>query len=121
MPRVVHFEINADKPERAAAFYKKTFGWKIKKWGDKLPYWLVTTGKKGEMGIDGGIMNRMKKETTVNTVMVPDVDKFVKKALAAGGKQATPKNAIPGMGWVAYCKDTEGNLFGIFQNDPKAK
>ena len=28
MPRVVHFEISADNPERAIDFYTKTFGWK---------------------------------------------------------------------------------------------
>jgi predicted enzyme related to lactoylglutathione lyase len=27
---------------------------------------------------------------------------------------------IPGMGWLAYCKDTEGNIFGMMQNDPNA-
>jgi predicted enzyme related to lactoylglutathione lyase len=28
---------------------------------------------------------------------------------------------IPGMGWLAYCKDTEGNIFGMMQGDPNAK
>ncbi|HEV2494165.1 MAG TPA: VOC family protein [Terriglobia bacterium] len=32
MPRVIHFEINADQPERAAKFYTAVFGWEIKKW-----------------------------------------------------------------------------------------
>jgi predicted enzyme related to lactoylglutathione lyase len=27
---------------------------------------------------------------------------------------------IPGVGWLAYCKDTEGNIFGLMQADPKA-
>ncbi|HEX3043728.1 MAG TPA: hypothetical protein VHY08_03160 [Bacillota bacterium] len=27
MPRVIHFEILADQPERAAGFYQKVFGW----------------------------------------------------------------------------------------------
>jgi predicted enzyme related to lactoylglutathione lyase len=31
-----------------------------------------------------------------------------------------PKFAIPGIGWQAYCLDTEGNLFGIHQLDPAA-
>ncbi len=44
MPRVIHFEIPASDPERAAAFYKKTFGWKIEKWPGPTEYWLVTTG-----------------------------------------------------------------------------
>ena len=32
MPRVVHFEIPAENPERAAKFYKEVFDWKIEKW-----------------------------------------------------------------------------------------
>ena len=59
MPRVVHFEISADKPERATEFYKKVFGWNIQKWDGPQPYWLVATGSKSEPGIDGGIMNRI--------------------------------------------------------------
>jgi predicted enzyme related to lactoylglutathione lyase len=31
------------------------------------------------------------------------------------------RRGIPGVGWVAYCKDTEGNIFGMMQNDPSAK
>lgn len=29
--------------------------------------------------------------------------------------------AIPGIGWQAYCLDTEGNAFGIHQVDPDAR
>jgi predicted enzyme related to lactoylglutathione lyase len=29
--------------------------------------------------------------------------------------------AIPGVGWLCYFKDTEGNIFGMMQNDPAAK
>jgi hypothetical protein len=32
-----------------------------------------------------------------------------------------PKTAIPGVGWLSYAKDTEGNIFGMIENDPKAK
>ena len=32
MPRVMHFEIGADQPDRAAKFYADAFGWKIQKW-----------------------------------------------------------------------------------------
>jgi predicted enzyme related to lactoylglutathione lyase len=28
---------------------------------------------------------------------------------------------IPGVGWLAYLKDTEGNIFGISSSDPGAK
>jgi len=29
--------------------------------------------------------------------------------------------AVPNVGYMAYCKDPEGNLFGIMQVDPNAK
>lgn len=32
-----------------------------------------------------------------------------------------PKTAAPGVGWLAYCKDTEGNIFGLMENDPSAE
>jgi uncharacterized protein len=51
---------------------------------------------------------------------VPSVDESVASALAHGGSIALPKMPIPGVGWLAYCKDTEGNIFGVMQNDPSA-
>jgi uncharacterized protein len=32
-----------------------------------------------------------------------------------------PKMPIPGVGWLAYIKDTEGNILGMMQPDPSAK
>jgi predicted enzyme related to lactoylglutathione lyase len=29
--------------------------------------------------------------------------------------------AIPGMGWFALCMDTEGNKFGIMEEDANAR
>jgi uncharacterized protein len=29
--------------------------------------------------------------------------------------------AIPGVGYLVYCQDTEGNTFGMMQADPAAK
>jgi predicted enzyme related to lactoylglutathione lyase len=120
MPRVIHFEIPAVDPKRAAAFYKKTLGWKITQWGTEK-YWMVETGAEKEPGINGGLMVRKDLKTTVNTVDVPNLDKAIKKVLAAGGKVARPKIGIPKMGWLAYCKDTEGNVFGMMEMDAKAR
>ena len=120
MPRVIHFEIPADDPERGVKFYQKVFGWKINKWDGPQDYWLITTGEKGEPGIDGALMRRMPGATTVNTVDVPSVDEFVQKVIAAGGKVVMPKDTVPGVGYLAYCADTEGNVFGMMQSDPSA-
>ena len=115
MSRVVHFEIPADDMERATKFYTNVFGWKIKKWeGGMIDYRLVTTGDSGTPGIDGAIMQRSEMASTVvNSIDVPSVDNFLKKVKKNGGKVVTPKTPIPGIGYFAYCKDTEGNIFGI--------
>src|SRR5262245_2829618 len=58
MPRVIHFEIHAEKPERAVAFYSKLFGWEFTKWGGPMEYYLVKTGPDGQPGINGGMIKR---------------------------------------------------------------
>ncbi len=122
MPRVTHFEIEAEKPERAIKFYEKVFGWKIEKWKGPIEYWLITTGKEDDPGIDGGLSKRTEAESpTVNTIDVPSVDEYVKKVEGNGGLIVRPKIAIPGVGWMAYFRDTEGNLFGMMERDDSAQ
>ena len=127
MPRVVHFEIEAENPERAAKFYTKVFGWKIEKWDGPMDYWMVVTGDKKEPGINGGMYKRKEKakgndhNAYVCTIDVPSVDEYEKKIKANGGKITMPKSAIPGVGWFATATDTEGNCFSIMKTDMKAK
>ena len=121
MPRVIHFEIAAENPERAVKFYKMVFDWKIEKWGP-VDYWLVTTGEDKEAGINGAITEKTDYVTaTTNTISVISFEDAVKKIKEAGGKQLMPKTAVQGIGYMTYCRDTEGNVFGIMQNDPSAK
>lgn len=92
MLRVVHFEINADDPERVVKFYQKVFGWKIEKWNGPVAYWLVTTGPNDQPGINGGIMKRMNPQaSTYNTVDVPSVDEFTKRIVEAGERSLLPR------------------------------
>jgi predicted enzyme related to lactoylglutathione lyase len=45
----------------------------------------------------------------------------VKGIKAAGGEVLGSKMAVPSVGYMTYCRDTEGNIFGIMQMDLKAK
>src|SRR2546423_11695103 len=54
MARVIHFEIQAENPDRAISFYENLFGWEFTKWDGPQPYWLVKTGPEGQPGINGG-------------------------------------------------------------------
>ena len=123
MPRVVHFEIYADDVERASKFYGDTFGWTVTKMeldGGNV-YWLIDTGDEPAEGINGGMMPRPTPEA-INTVVldVPSVDEYVEKITAGGGSLLVPKFAVPGVGYAAYFRDTEGNPFGIFEDDSAA-
>ena len=122
MSRVVHFEVPVDNPERAQKFYTDVFGWEITKWAGPMDYWLVKSGPDSQMGINGALTKRSPMvPSTVNTIGVESADKAIEAVAKAGGKSVMPKTPIPGVGWFAYCVDTEGNLFGIMQPDTNAK
>jgi predicted enzyme related to lactoylglutathione lyase len=122
MSRVVHFEIGAQDTARAVRFYSNVFGWKLQKWDGPQEYWLATTGEQGAPGIDGAIMPAPEgKPTVINTIDVADVDEVTARITANGGEIALPKMAVPGIGWLVYFKDTEGNVSGIMQSDPSAR
>jgi len=121
MPKVVHFEIPADNPERANKFYADIFGWEISKMPGPEDYWMLKTGPQDDPGIGGGLMKRQDPSGSTTIVIdVPAVDDYVKKITDAGCEIVVAKMAIPGIGYVAYFKDTEGNVVGIYQDDSKA-
>lgn len=122
MPRVVHFEIGAIDTGKISKFYSDVFGWKMEKWGGgEQEYILVSTGDAKEPGINGGIFKSKGNPVIVNTIDVANIDEMCKKVEAAGGSIAVPKMPVPGVGWLVYYKDVEGNLFGMMQSDPNAK
>ena len=128
MPRPVHFEIHAEQPTRAIAFYEALFGWTFTLWGGGgMQYWLVTTGPDGEPGINGGLIQRQGTVdgtaviAYVCTIGVTNVDDTLARGLTLGATVALPKMPIPGVGWLAYLKDTEGNIFGITHSDTDAR
>ncbi len=126
--RVTHFEIHAENPERAMAFYSKSLGWEFNQWAGQ-PYWLIKTGPSEQPGIDGGLLPRrgdgplegQAVNAFVCTVMTDSLDELLNTIPANGGSIALPKMPIPTVGWLAYFKDTEGNIFGAMQNDPNAR
>jgi len=129
MARVTHFEIQADKPERAIAFYSALFDWQFTKWDGPMPYWLIVTGPDSQRGINGGLLPRrgdrpapgQSVNAFVCTVEVDNLDATLEKGSGLGGTVVVPKMPIPGVGWLAYLTDTEGNIFGAMQSDPAAR
>lgn len=120
MPRVIHFEIPSDNPEKAQQFYSKVFGWQMTQWADQ-PYWLCSTGDKSKPGIDGAIIKKRGPDhPLVNTIEVDKLDETIKAIEANGGVIVVPRMPIPAIGWLAFFKDTDGNIMGIMESDNAA-
>lgn len=116
MPRIVHFDIPSDNPERAQKFYQDVFGWEFAKWDGPMEYWMVKTGESDTPGINGGLARRMPGQIgMINTIDIPSIDEYIIKIQSNGGQILVPKMEIPGVGHYATCMDTEGNIFGIIQ------
>lgn len=118
-----HFEIPADDVARAKGFYEKTFGWKIRQFpmpAGAPEYFGVTTRKKGEPGIDGGLMKRnMPGQPFTNYISVKSIDAMNQAVLANGGSIVMPKQEIAaGMGWISVFRDPENNFIGLHQAPP---
>jgi uncharacterized protein len=119
--KVVHFEIPCDNPEKTIEFFKKAFNWSFQQFGPE-PYWLAITGDEKVPGINGAVMKkRDPKQPIVNSISVTDLDSAVKKVEGAGGKIVVPKNSVPGVGYMAYFTDPDGNIHGLWQEDASAK
>ena len=136
MSRVVHFEVHASDVEKIAKFYAEVFGWEINEWvlpdvemADENRYWLVGTGPEKEAGINGGMMIRRGDQPKdgqpfnayVCIIDIPSIVTALEDVRRAGGEVTVGKMAVPGMGWAAYCKDPDGNIFGLMEEDENAK
>jgi predicted enzyme related to lactoylglutathione lyase len=120
----IYFEIQADDPARAVAFYQAVFGWKFSEIkGLPIPYWQIETG-----GSRGGLLKRPTRtcppgsgtNAFVCSLEVENFDATAKVAGDHGGIVAMPKFPVPGTCWQGYFVDPEGNTFGIFEVDPNA-
>ena len=119
MAKIVHFEIPADDMDRAKRFYTELFGWKIVPYEGNSEYWLISAEE--ENAVEGGMMKRQHPgQPIVNYVDIPSVEDHMKKVRELGGEVVVPKMPVPGMGYFAVCRDTENNMFGLWEEDPTA-
>ena len=129
MGRVIHFEIQATQPQELVDFYTALLGWKFSKWDGPNEYWLIETGPAERPGIDGGLLPRRGPNSTaigqpvncfVCTIETPSLDEHLDQGAMLGGTVVVPKMPVPGVGWLAYLKDPDGNIFGLMQPDSNA-
>lgn len=129
MKKVVHFEIPVDDMDRAKKFYS-IFDWQIQDWpmpdgsshtGIRTVDVDETTYQPKEPGaINGMMVKRDNVSATPSVTMnVESIDAYTEKIKAAGGSLLQEKIVLPDMGAYAYFKDTEGNVFGLWEDAKK--
>lgn len=119
MPTFVHFDVPADDINRAQAFYASLFGWTFKRYGGPIEYFQIgTTAEDGSAGLAGGMGPRGAPDQQImNYVGVPSVGSYLDRVAQLGGTVLMPRTVIPTIGSLAICQDTEGNRFGLVDED----
>jgi predicted enzyme related to lactoylglutathione lyase len=108
---VVHFEIGCRDNAKAANFFTRLFGWQTQAMG---PATMINTGTDG--GIQGHIssLGHEPYHYTTFYVQVDDVQSYLDKAAALGGKTLVPPVEIPA-GTFAWFADLDGNTIGLWK------
>jgi len=74
------------------------------------------TGAPSEPGIDGGLAPSKDNGVDTNlTLGVTSLEDAVASVTAAGGTIVGDIHTIPGVRRMVTCKDTEGNSFGLME------
>jgi predicted enzyme related to lactoylglutathione lyase len=107
---VVHFEIGCRDRDKTARFFTDLFGWNIQ----DGPASTIDTGGTG--GISGHVtsLGHEPQHYTMFYVEVEDVQAYLDKAVALGGKMLVPPIKIPA-GTFAWLSDLDGNTIGLLK------
>ena len=120
MPQEIHFDIPIDQSERAEKFYGDLFGWSFQKVpAPNMEYWVIRAAEGDALG--GLIQRSSDRQSIINYYTVDSIDAALEKITGLGGKVTVGKAAIPHVGYNAQCADSEGNSFGLWQNDKEAR
>jgi predicted enzyme related to lactoylglutathione lyase len=116
--KVIHFEIPADDTGRAREFWSSMFGVEFQTYEGPVEYHMFQNEDKQS---GGGLMQRQEgHDGLVVYFGTDDIDATLEKVRELGGSVEEEKQPVPGMGWFAPVRDTEGNRFSLWQNDENA-
>lgn len=109
-------EIPADDTAKGREFWGSLFGWKF----DAAPgsFGYPTTQISDQT--TGAVTNMESGKRRLRVYFdVDEINAGAERVKDLGGKADEPR-PVPGRGWFAVCQDTQGNDFGLWQNDPSA-
>jgi predicted enzyme related to lactoylglutathione lyase len=114
--KIVHFELPARDADRGAGFWSGLFGWTFE---DAMP---GTDYRMTQVSDDQGGAVFPSEQGGSGIVVyfeTDDIDASLARVGELGGEAGT-KLPVPGFGWFAPCRDTEGNAFSLWQSDAAA-
>jgi uncharacterized protein len=114
--KLVHVEIDATDSDRAQGFWSGVFGWEIgPPMSPEMDYRMFQTAEN-----QGGAIVASDDPGPLRVYFdTEDIDASIGKVRELGG-EAEDKLPVPGHGWFAGCRDTEGNRFSLWQGDASA-
>jgi predicted enzyme related to lactoylglutathione lyase len=114
--KVVHVEIGAADTDRAQGFWSGVFGWQVgPPMSPEMDYRMFQSADD-----QGGAIVATEQQGNLTVYLdTEDIDASTAKVREFGG-EAGDKVPVPGHGWFAPCKDTEGNAFSLWQGDESA-
>ena len=115
--QIVHVEFPSESADRAQRFWNGLFGWSFESSGmPDMDYRMAQTTPETGAAIyeapDRDGHGRYYFATD-------DIEASVARVRELGG-EAEGKMPVPGHGWFAACKDSEGNAFYLWQADASA-
>ena len=114
--KVVHVEIGAADVDRAQGFWSGVFGWEVgPPMSPEMDYRMFQSAED-----QGGAILASDEPGHITVYFdTDDIDTSLAKVRELGG-QAGDKTPVPGHGWFAACRDTEGNAFSLWQGGAEA-
>jgi len=117
--RMNPYEIYADDPQRAMAFYSAVFRWSFLRQRGEQSWW-VSSGPITAPQIDGRLHKRMAGERGhLGALHVSAFDVIVERIKAHGGRLITPIRAGMQAERQLYAIDPDGNSFRLLEVVPK--
>ncbi len=114
----VHIEIPSANLQRAGRFYREVFGWKMN-YVEEADYMQFETGSE----INGAFYHspdHTGRQGVVVYVHVENIEATLDLINANGGKTFVARTPVENMGSFALFHDPDGNVLGIWENEPEA-
>ena len=118
--RIIHFEVPVSDPQKASEFFTNVFGWNIKthsgSWGSIT---TMETGAESETGVNGSFFLKSTVPSDfwriINSIEVDDLESILQRVKNNGGNIIFGPIQYANLGRMAYFRDPEGNILGLFE------